>query len=145
MVLKVVQARQLVSCHRPGQEVLVGVVGGDTGGNDDAHAPAGLEQDPHTLHDDPIRVDVAPTGEEEGAASTQEAPLVLGGVQGIAVGLPAVGLFLGQLGDGQLAPWRVGRLGNLRVARREKLLLLKLDALPRWIARHYVETAGNSE
>ena len=60
------------------------------------------------------------------------------------------GLFRGEFGDEPRAGGLVRRVGNLRVARREELLFLQLDAFPRRIAEHDVEpapaakTSGNS-
>ncbi len=132
-VLEVKEAHKLPAVHEIAEEVLVGVVGGNTGGDDDAGPTAGLEESTHPFGKDRVGVDIAPSGEGVLPGATQEAAGSLGCVQGVLVFQLQGAVGCTELLNEPFALGSILGLCNLSVSAFEKFLLFELDSLPRRI------------
>jgi len=87
-VLEVIQADDAPLFHLLGKEDLVGVVGGNAGGDDHPDPAALMDQLGEQLGEYAVGVDVAPPGEGIAPAVTQELGLGFRTAQGFAIFLP---------------------------------------------------------
>ncbi|MCX7778098.1 MAG: hypothetical protein N2381_08620 [Armatimonadetes bacterium] len=92
-----------------------------------------------------VGVDVSTSGEWEASAIAKEFAEGISVMQGLLVFLPKFWVAFWQLVDKFFSGGFIWCVGDFLVTSSEKLLLLKFDSFPRWVAKHDIKTDVGGE
>ncbi len=123
-VLEVEEADKRPPGDECSEEMLGGVVGRDSGRDDETSTAIRRQHVPGEFSEDGVGVDIAPATVWEAAALAHKAALALGGAERLLVFSIERWILVGERGDAALAFSCIGSAGNLRGADAEELFFL---------------------